>query len=213
MIHKLFLKNDKDFADAHRGGGKGKLLWSLRAAAFVVGFVMALFAADQICGTLFAVSETAEAMLLDTLGMLILIVSVLVCGPTTGMAVAVFAPVLAKLFGFAPVWADVPLIVGCNLGLIILWYCLGSAGGVRLLPKLGGLIASIAVFASLRCVIFYLETMKLAVWIAKSQAMVWMAAFSLSQVLLQLLLTALATLVIFILPFLKKIFWHPPVRL
>jgi hypothetical protein len=209
MIRELFLKNDKDFAEAHRRGGKGKLLWSLRAAAFVAGFVMALFAAGQICGTLFAVSETAEAMLLDTLGMLILIVSVLFCGPTTGMAVAVFAPVLVKLFGVEPVWTDIPLIVGCNLGLIILWYCLDNAGGTRLIPKLGGLITSIAVFASLKCMIFYLETVKLFVWIAKNQATVWLAAFSLPH----LLLTALVALAIFILPFLKKIFWRPSVRL
>jgi len=58
---------------------------------------------------------------------LILIISLLTCGPATGLAVAVISPVCAFLVGVGPAFPMlVPFIALGNLTLIGVWFLLGS---------------------------------------------------------------------------------------
>jgi len=55
-----------------------------------------------------------------------LIISVMICGLSTGLTVAVFTPILPTLLGFGPVWPIVPFIAAGNMALVSLWHLIGN---------------------------------------------------------------------------------------
>jgi len=57
---------------------------------------------------------------------LMLIISVMTCGLSTGLTVAVFTPVMPTLLGFGPVWPIVPFIAGGNMALVAVWHFIGN---------------------------------------------------------------------------------------
>ena len=57
---------------------------------------------------------------------LILIISVMTCGPASGLTVAVFSPFFAKLLGIGPLWTIVPFIAIGNVVLVLVWHFLGN---------------------------------------------------------------------------------------
>lgn len=57
---------------------------------------------------------------------LILIVSVMICGLVSGIAVAVISPVMAKFFGIGPFFSLIPFIAAGNIILVFLWHFIGS---------------------------------------------------------------------------------------
>ncbi|MDR2939715.1 MAG: hypothetical protein LBV08_05270 [Clostridiales bacterium] len=64
---------------------------------------------------------------------LLLIISVMVSGYPSGLAVAVISPALAKFFGIGPLWGLIPFIVLGNITLVSIWYFIaGKANGFKI---------------------------------------------------------------------------------
>jgi hypothetical protein len=57
---------------------------------------------------------------------LILILSVMIAGLSSGLTVAVISPVIAKFLGIGPLWMLIPFIVIGNIVLVFIWYFLGN---------------------------------------------------------------------------------------
>jgi hypothetical protein len=53
---------------------------------------------------------------------MILIVSVMTCGLSSGMTVAFLSPVFAKLLGIGPLWTIIPFIMIGNIVLVLIWH-------------------------------------------------------------------------------------------
>jgi len=57
---------------------------------------------------------------------MMLILSVMTSGITTGLVVSIFTPILPTLFGFGPVWPVVPFIAMGNMALVSAWHFIGN---------------------------------------------------------------------------------------
>ncbi|MDR0897384.1 MAG: hypothetical protein LBN04_05965 [Oscillospiraceae bacterium] len=57
---------------------------------------------------------------------LILIISVMMAGLSSGLTVAVISPICAKLLGIGPLWMLIPFIVVGNIVLVLMWHFLGN---------------------------------------------------------------------------------------
>lgn len=64
---------------------------------------------------------------------LLLIISVMTCGLSSGLCVAAVSPVIARLFGIGPLWSLIPFIAAGNAALVVLWHFIGnrSIGGKK----------------------------------------------------------------------------------
>lgn len=51
---------------------------------------------------------------------LVLIISVMTCGLSSGLCVAAVSPVIARLFGIGPLWSLIPFIAAGNAALVVL---------------------------------------------------------------------------------------------
>ncbi|MBC8530332.1 ECF transporter S component [Gehongia tenuis] len=88
---------------------------------------------------------------------LLLIVSVMVCGPASGLSVAVLSPILAKLLGIGPFWSLIPFIIAGNVVLVLLWHFLGRLSGAR------GPILATAAAACAKFLVLYGGIVKVAI--------------------------------------------------
>lgn len=173
---------------------KGKALWITRTAAFIAGLVVVQFATAQFGSTL------VTGVLVN----LILIVSVVVCGPSTGAAVGVFSPIFAKMIGIGPDWSIIPLIVLGNIGLILLW---SHIGNWQKIPQYATWVLALIIAASLKFLIIYFSVVRLVIpvilGLIEKQAAFISAAVSLPNLFMA---AAGGTLAFLILPALKKVF-------
>lgn len=57
---------------------------------------------------------------------LILIISVMIAGLSSGLTVAVISPIFAKFLGIGPLWPLIPFIIAGNIVLVLIWHFLGK---------------------------------------------------------------------------------------
>jgi hypothetical protein len=130
---------------------------------------------------------------------LMLIVSVMICGLTSGLSVAALSPILAKLLGIGPFWSLIPFIIAGNVALVLLWHFLGRLGGAK------GPVLATAAAACAKFLVLYGGIVKVAIpfllQLSGQQAAVVSHMFSLPQLVTALIGGAAASL---ILPLLQR---------
>jgi len=93
-----------------------KVLWITRTA-MLIAMTVVLQAVTLQFGNQFLTGSIVNLML---------VLSVMICGLSTGLTVAVFTPILPTLLGFGPVWPIVPFIAAGNMALVALWHFIGN---------------------------------------------------------------------------------------
>ena len=136
-----------------------------------------------------ATMPLGNSLVTGSIGNMLLVVSVMTCGLSSGLCVAAISPVIAKLFGIGPLWSLIPFIAAGNVVLVVLWHVIGSRGmgGKKHTARLAALVtAAVAKF-----LVLYVGIVKIAVPVLlnlpERQAAVISAMFSVPQ-----LVTALA---------------------
>lgn len=153
-------------------------LWITRTGVFLALLIVLQAATTSLGNTL--VTGSVVNMLL--------VLSVMLLGLSSGTVIAVLSPVLAKLLGIGPLWSLIPFIIAGNLSLILVWHFAGrkAAGGDKEVLCAVWLGAAAAKFS-----VLYLGIVKFAVpfllKMPEKQAAVVSAMFSYPQ-----LATALA---------------------
>ena len=171
---------------------KKNVRWITRTAIFIALLIVMQAATAPLGNTLIT----------GTIVNLLLIVSVMTCGFTSGLTVAVISPIMAKLIGIGPLWILIPFIAAGNTVLILFWHLLGKRNmGRRYIAYIVALIAA----AAAKFLVLYVGIVKTAIplfsGLPKQQASIISQMFSIPQ-----LITALAggIIAIMILPSLKK---------
>lgn len=134
---------------------------------------------------------------------LLLIISVMTCGLSSGLCVAAVSPVVARLFGIGPLWSLIPFIAAGNAALVVLWHFIGnrSIGGKKYKARLAALFTA----AFVKFLVLYVGIVRIAIpvflGLPEKQAAVISNMFSIPQ-----LITALTggTFAFFLIPRLKK---------
>ncbi len=128
---------------------------------------------------------------------LILIVTVMVCGLSAGLTVAVLSPIFAKLFGIGPLWELIPFIILGNGVLVVLWHLLGRRKADNPLPMYGlaAVVAAVAKFLTLYVGIV-LIAIPLLLHLPEKQAAIVSGVFSFPQLLTALVGGGLAMLAV-----------------
>ena len=93
-----------------------KVLWITRTAVFIA-LTVSLQALTLQLGNQIITGSIVNLML---------ILSVMLCGLTSGLTVAVFTPIMPTLLGFGPVWPIVPFIIAGNMALVVAWHFIGN---------------------------------------------------------------------------------------
>lgn len=169
-----------------------KVLWITRTAALT-----ALLIVMQA-----VTSPLGNTLITGSIVNMILIVSVMTCGVSTGITVAVISPICAKFFGIGPFWSLIPFIIVGNMVLVILWNFIGNSNSKKI--NLSYIIALIVAAIS-KFLVLYLGIVKIAIPVflklPEKQAAVVSNMFSIPQ-----LITALigGVLAIIILPVLRR---------
>jgi uncharacterized membrane protein len=172
---------------------KKKIFWITRTAIFI-----ALLVVIQAATAPFKVT-----LLTGSLVNMILVVSVMTCGFSSGLIVSVISPFLAMLFGIGPqLWPIVLLIALGNTVLVLLWYLICKKA---LKEKLVGYIAALAAAAVGKFLFLYVSIVQLALplilKLPEKQAAALSATFSVPQLITALIGGVLAILV---LPVIRK---------
>ena len=134
---------------------------------------------------------------------LLLIISVMTCGLSSGLCVAAVSPVVTRLFGIGPLWSLIPFIAAGNAALVVLWHFIGnrSIGGKKYKARLAALFTA----AFVKFLVLYVGIVRIAIpvflGLPEKQAAVISNMFSIPQ-----LITALTggTFAFFLIPRLKK---------
>ena len=91
---------------------------------------------------------------------LILIVSVMICGLSTGLTVAIISPVMAKLFGIGPFWSLIPFIAAGSIILVLLWHFIGN---MHLKNKYIAYISALVAAAAAKAAFLYTGIVRIAI--------------------------------------------------
>ncbi|NLK38778.1 MAG: ECF transporter S component [Clostridiales bacterium] len=127
-----------------------RVLWITTTAVFI-----ALLIGAQ------AATASMSQFVTGSLVNLILITSVMISGPASGLTVAFLSPVLAKLVGIGPpVWILIPFIMAGNMTLVIIWYLIGKR---RVADRYLMRIVALVTAAVCKFLVLYLGIVKLAV--------------------------------------------------
>lgn len=94
------------------------VLWITRTALFTA-LLIVMQAATATFG---------NTLITGSIVNLILIISVMICGSASGLAVAAISPACAKFFGIGPLWSLIPFIIAGNLVLALVWNLIGNRG-------------------------------------------------------------------------------------
>jgi Protein of unknown function (DUF1393). len=150
-----------------------EILWITKTAIFTAILIIIQVATAPLGNTLITGSGVN----------MILIVSVMILGLSSGVTIAVISPILAKLLGIGPLWALIPFIMVGNLVFVIIWHLIGKKdlGNKEVTSYIVALIvAALAKFAAL-----YLGVVKIAIPIIiklpEPQATAISAMFSIPQ--------------------------------
>ncbi|WP_343208430.1 ECF transporter S component [Anaerolentibacter hominis] len=171
---------------------KNTALWVTRTGVFIA-LLIVLQAVTTPLGTTLVTGSFVNMML---------ILSVMLCGFSSGAAVGLVSPVLAKCLGIGPFWSLIPFILAGNLTLIVIWYILGRKKGQG---RFTWCLIACLTAAAAKFLVLYLGIVKIAVplilELPQGQAAAVSGLFSVPQ-----LITALAggALAILLLPSLRK---------
>ena len=169
-----------------------KVLWITQT-----GITMALLIVLQA-----ATAPLNNTMITGSLVNLMLVVSVMIGGLTSGITVALLSPIFAKLFGIGPLWTLIPFISLGNIVLVLCWHLLGNKryAALAIVRSVAALAAAIA-----KSVTLYLGVVQVAIpmllQLPAPQAAVISGMFSFPQFITALIGGGLAIVVI---PLLKK---------
>jgi len=169
-----------------------KILWITRTAV-LAALLIVMQAATSTFGNTLVTGSVVN---------LILIISVMTCGLSTGVTVAIISPICAKFFGIGPFWTLIPFIILGNIALVLIWHLIGNRKfGKANLPHIVALVAA----AVLKFVVLYLGIVKIAVPVflklPEPKATVISNMFSIPQLITALIGGALALIM---LPVLKR---------
>lgn len=171
---------------------KHRIIWITRTAIFlalliVIQAVTAPFGIPLITGSFVN---------------LILIVTVMTCGFSSGLVVAVISPVVATLVGIGPMWILVPFIALGNSVLILAWHLVSKRAFKE---KLIGSFVALVVGAVSKFLVLYLSIVQVMIPLfldlPEKKVEVLSATFSLPQLFTALIGGAVA---IIVLPIVKK---------
>ena len=93
-----------------------KILWITRTAV-LIALLVVLQAATIPLGNNFVTGSVVNLML---------ILSVMTSGISTGFTVATVSPVMPTLLGFGPTWPLIPFIAAGNIALVSVWHFIGN---------------------------------------------------------------------------------------
>lgn len=171
---------------------KSRSLWVTRTAIFIALIIVLQF----------ITAPFGNILITGSLVNLLLVVSVMTCGLSSGIAVSMLSPVMAKLFGIGPFWGIIPFIILGDLTLSAVWYFIGGKAKLR---KPTAYIIALVAAAVAKFLILYFSIVKLAVPILlklpNQQANVVSNMFSVPQLITAVIGGAAATA---ILPVLQK---------
>lgn len=171
---------------------KRRILWITRTAVFV-----ALLVVMQVITASFG-----NTIVTGSVVNLLLVTSVMTCGISSGLCVAVISPVVAKLIGIGPLWELIPFIIAGNIVIILLWHFLGNR---KTKNKYTAWLIAWPVAAAGKFLTLYVGIVLIAVplllGLPEPQASAVSALFSIPQLITALIGGGLAILVI---PPLKK---------
>ena len=168
-------------------GNRVRIVWITRTAVLTALLVVLQAATAPLGNTLITGSIVN----------LILIISVMLSGYSSGLAIALISPALAKLFGIGPLWTLIPFVAAGNLVLVSVWHFVGNRPAAnRYIVRIVTLVtAAIAKFATL-----YLGIVKIAVPVLLSlpdqQAKIISNMFSIPQLITATIGGTIATLVL-----------------
>ena len=91
---------------------------------------------------------------------MILIVSVMTCGLSVGLSVALVSPVAAKLLAIGPLWSIIPFILIGNATLVVLWHYIGR---VKKLNQITTYIIALITAAAAKFTVLYIGIVKIAI--------------------------------------------------
>lgn len=169
-----------------------RILWITRTAIFI-----ALLIILQVC-----TAPLGNMLITGSAVNLLLIVSVMTCGLSSGITVSLLSPILAKLLGIGPLWSIIPFIVLGNIALILIWYFIGRKTKINQFVMH---IIALVVAAVTKFMVLYFGIVKLAVPILlglpEQQAAVVSGMFSVPQLITALIGGAIAAI---ILPILQR---------
>lgn len=171
---------------------KSRSLWITHTAIFIALIIVLQFITAPL----------GNILITGSLVNLLLVVSVMTCGLSSGIVVSLFSPVMAKIFGIGPFWGIIPFIVLGDLTLVLVWYFIGSKAKLR---KPTAYIVALVIAAVTKFLILYFGIVKLAVPVLlklpNQQAKVVSNMFSVPQLITAVIGGAAATV---ILPVLQK---------
>ena len=143
-MEKTLYENTKKTAS-----NRGRITWITRTAV-----LLALLIVMQA-----ATAPLANTIVTGSLVNLILIVSVMISGLSSGFTIAVCSPALAKLFGIGPLWSILPFVALGNASLVFVWHLIGNRKfGNQLLVSIITLITA----AITKFVVLYIGVVKIA---------------------------------------------------
>jgi len=99
-----------------------KVLWITRTAMLIALTVVLQFITIQLASGLGPGAQFVTGSVVN----LMLIISVMTCGLSSGLTVALFTPIIPTLLGFGPVWPIVPFISAGNMALCAVWHFIGN---------------------------------------------------------------------------------------
>ncbi|MEA5016591.1 MAG: hypothetical protein VB099_18720 [Candidatus Limiplasma sp.] len=145
-----------------------------------------------------AVTASMGQLVTGSIVNLILIVSVMIFGLASGLAVSALSPIFAKLLGIGPLWELIPFIMLGNMVLVLLWHLIAKRTFAKEpIPAVtAAVIAAVAKFLTL-----YVTIVLIAVPLLLNPAKTISTIFSLPQLVTALIGGAVALV---ILPLLKK---------
>ena len=167
-------------------------LWITMTAVFIALLIVA-----QV------VTAPLSQFVTGSLVNLILIVSVMTCGFSSGLTVALISPLFAKLLGIGPLWTIIPFVMLGNAVLILIWYLIGK---MKFTNKHIVRIITLIIAAVCKFLVLYLGIVQLAIPLflnlPANQAAVISSMFSFPQLITALIGGAIAIL---ILPVVEKV--------
>jgi len=175
-----------------------KVLWITTTAVFI-----ALLVGVHVVTAPLAASGPLGQLVTGSLVNLVMIVSVMTCGLSSGLIVAAISPALAKFIGFGPPEMIVPFVMLGNAVLVLVWFLLSkkSFSNSHIVRIVTLITAAICKFAML-----YIGIVKIAIplllTLPPNKTELMSAMFSFPQLLTALIGGALALAV---LPVIEKV--------
>ncbi|MCK4260146.1 MAG: hypothetical protein KAX49_14300 [Halanaerobiales bacterium] len=169
-----------------------KVVWITRTAALIALLIIMQMVTASFGNTLITGSIVN----------FILIMSIMTCGLTTGLTVAVISPIFAKFIGIGPLWALIPFIIVGNIVIELIWSFIGNRSFGK---KNVSYIIALFVAAVAKFLVLYITIAKVAIplllKLPEPKASIISNIFSLPQ-----LFTALigGSLAVYLIPIIKK---------